>query len=36
MNLEDRTELILEQENNLKSSGVFSINSVVDFLESLK
>jgi len=36
MNLNERTSLILEQENNLKSRGVFSIDGVVDFLESLK
>lgn len=36
MNLDERTSLILEQENNLKLSGVFSIDGVVDFLESLK
>jgi hypothetical protein len=35
MSIDDRTSLILEQENNLKSSGVFSIDGVVDFLESL-
>lgn len=36
MNLEERNSLILEQENNLKSSGVFSVSNVVDFLESVK
>lgn len=35
MNIDDRTSLILEQENNLKSSGVFSVDGVIDFLESL-
>lgn len=35
MSHEEKTSLIQEQENNLKSSGVFSISGVVDFLESL-
>lgn len=35
MSLDERTSLIYEQENNLKSCGVFSIDGVVDFLESL-
>ena len=35
MSIEDRTSLILEQENNLKSNGVFSIDGVVEFIESI-
>jgi hypothetical protein len=35
MSFDDRVSLIREQENNLKASGVFSIDGVVDFLESL-
>lgn len=35
MSSNDRISLINEQEENLKSVGVFSVNSVVDFLESL-
>jgi len=35
MTLDERTSLICEQENNLKSHGVFSVDGVVDFLESL-
>lgn len=35
MTLDERASLICEQENNLKSSGVFSVDGVVDFLESL-